>query len=126
MVYMYHSFLVHSSADGHLGCFHVLAMTKKWTYKNSNTVVENGQKTWIKFTSIYKNGQLSDKIICNRSNKWKNVQCNSLLFFIFFHNSLLEILKLKQKLFKFTNEVGNRGNYNRIQCQTECTVKNFW
>ena len=27
MVYMYHSFLVHLSADGHLGCFHVLAMT---------------------------------------------------------------------------------------------------
>ena len=27
MVYMYHSFLVHSSADGHLGCFNVLAMT---------------------------------------------------------------------------------------------------
>ena len=26
MVYMYHSFLVHSSADGHRGCFHVLAM----------------------------------------------------------------------------------------------------
>ena len=26
MVYMYHSFLVHLSADGHLGCFHVLAM----------------------------------------------------------------------------------------------------
>ena len=26
MVYMYHSFLVHSSADGHLGCFHVLAV----------------------------------------------------------------------------------------------------
>ena len=26
MVYMYRSFLFHSSADGHLGCFHVLAM----------------------------------------------------------------------------------------------------
>ena len=26
MVYMYHSFLIHSSADGHLGCFHVLGM----------------------------------------------------------------------------------------------------
>ena len=26
MVYMYHSFLIHSSADGHPGCFHVLAM----------------------------------------------------------------------------------------------------
>ena len=23
---MYHHFLIHSSADGHLGCFHVLAM----------------------------------------------------------------------------------------------------
>ena len=26
MVYMYHSFLIHSSADGHLGCFYVLAI----------------------------------------------------------------------------------------------------
>ena len=26
MVCMYHNFLIHSSADGHLGCFHVLAM----------------------------------------------------------------------------------------------------
>ena len=27
MVYMYHSFLIHLSADEHLGCFHVLAIT---------------------------------------------------------------------------------------------------
>ena len=26
MVYMYHSFFIHSSADGHLGCFHILAI----------------------------------------------------------------------------------------------------
>ena len=26
MVYMYHGFLIHSSADGHLGCLHVLAI----------------------------------------------------------------------------------------------------
>ena len=26
IVYMYHSFLIHSSADGHQGCFHVLAI----------------------------------------------------------------------------------------------------
>ena len=26
MVYLYHSFLIHSSADGRLGCFHVLAI----------------------------------------------------------------------------------------------------
>ena len=27
-MYMYHTFLIHSSADGHLGCFHVLAIVK--------------------------------------------------------------------------------------------------
>ena len=26
MVYMCHNFLIHSSADGHMGCFHVLAI----------------------------------------------------------------------------------------------------
>ena len=26
MVYTYHSFLIHTSADGHLGCFHALAI----------------------------------------------------------------------------------------------------
>ena len=26
MVYMYHNFLIHSSAHGHLGCFNVLAI----------------------------------------------------------------------------------------------------
>ena len=26
VVYMYHSLLIHSSVDGHLGCFHVLAI----------------------------------------------------------------------------------------------------
>ena len=26
IVYMYHSFLIYSYADGHLGCFHVLAI----------------------------------------------------------------------------------------------------
>ena len=26
ILYMYHSFLIHSSDNGHLGCFHVLAI----------------------------------------------------------------------------------------------------
>ena len=35
---MYHSFLIHSSADGHLGCFHVLAIinSKAQFYSNSS------------------------------------------------------------------------------------------
>ena len=27
-MYMYHSFLIHLSTNGHLGCFHVLAIVK--------------------------------------------------------------------------------------------------
>ena len=33
MVYMYHSSLIHSSADGHLGCFHVLAIINSFKKK---------------------------------------------------------------------------------------------
>ena len=36
MVYMYHSFLIHLSADGHLGCFHVLATINSAAMKNLN------------------------------------------------------------------------------------------
>ena len=32
---MYHSFLIHSSADGHLGCFHVQALINSATIINS-------------------------------------------------------------------------------------------
>ena len=40
---MYHSFLIHSSADGHPGCFHVLAIInsekEEWSWRN--------QPSWI-------------------------------------------------------------------------------
>ena len=34
-VYMYHNFFIHSSVDGHLGCFHVLAFV-------NSAAVDNG------------------------------------------------------------------------------------
>ena len=39
MVYMYHSFLIHSSADGHLGCFHVLAI-KNICFKSKSLSIQ--------------------------------------------------------------------------------------
>ena len=32
IAYMYHIFLIHSSVDGHLGCFHVLDIVNKHVY----------------------------------------------------------------------------------------------
>ena len=40
---MYHSFLIHSSADGHLGCFHVLAII--------NSAAMNIEGTRVSFPS---------------------------------------------------------------------------
>ena len=46
MVYMYHSFLVHSSADGHLGCFRVLAIINS-AVMNIGVHVEKREPSYI-------------------------------------------------------------------------------
>ena len=48
MVYMYHSFLIHSSADGRLGCFHKYSKVEGYkinTQKSLAFLYTNNEKT---------------------------------------------------------------------------------
>ena len=50
IVHMYHNFFIHSSVDGHLGCFNVLAIV-------NSASVNNG--IHVSFSSLVSSGYMS-------------------------------------------------------------------
>ena len=46
MVYMYHSFLIYSSANGHLGCFHVLGLILKLKLQYFGHLMRTADSHW--------------------------------------------------------------------------------
>ena len=53
MVYMYHGFLIHSSTDGHLGCFHVLASINSCSHEIKRRLLL-GSKVMTTLDNIFK------------------------------------------------------------------------
>ena len=53
---MYHSFLIHSSADGHLGCFHVVAIINRAAMEYYSAIKKNTFESvlmrWMKLEPI--------------------------------------------------------------------------
>ena len=48
-MYMYHNFFIHSSVNGHLGCFHVLAIV--------NSVAKNNE-IYVSFSVLISSGYM--------------------------------------------------------------------
>ena len=69
---MYHSFLIHSSADGHLGCFHVLAIYFNVYFPSGSVGKESASNQEIQVQSEGQEDPLDKKMATHsRTLAWR-------------------------------------------------------
>ena len=99
--HIFKGFLIHSSADGHLGCFHVLAIIKLWyiyTMEYYSAVKKNSfESVLMRWIKLILKENLPDKFLILSSDSTVQVfKVNTSVFL--FNNYLFNAISFKETL----------------------------
>ena len=130
---MYHNFLIHSSADGHLGCFHVLAIIVNSAAVNTGVQVSFSSKVkrqpseWEKIivtettykgliSKIYKQHlKLNSRKINDPIKKWAkelDISPKKIYRWLQTHEKMLSITHYQRNANENHNEVLSQASHN--------------